>query len=82
MTWAKGLLIKDYEIVQGDRFDYLNMMTVVKLSANSHALISLYQLYSHTCWIAGKDYHSLYKQLHVDMCGRLENYILVFDWPT
>jgi len=43
------------------------MMAVVKLSVNSHVLISLYQLYSYTCWIAGKDYHNLYKQLHVDM---------------
>jgi len=32
-------------------------MAVVKLPANSHVLISLYQLYSHTCWIPGKDYH-------------------------
>jgi len=57
-------------------------MTVVKLSANSHVLISLYPPYSHTCSIPGKDYHSLYKQWHADMCGRLENYICVFNWPT
>ena len=45
---------------------------------------AIYQLYSHNCWIAGKRYNNLYKLLHVDMCvcGRLENYILVFDWPT
>jgi hypothetical protein len=47
--------IKDYVTVQGDRFEYLNMMAVVRLSVNSHAL---YQLYRHTCWIAGKHYHS------------------------
>jgi len=29
---------------------------------------ALYQLYSHNCWIAGKHYYNLYKQLHVDMC--------------
>ena len=74
-------MIEYFVTVQGDRFEYLNMMPVVKLSVNSHGLISLYQLYSHTCCILGKDYYSLYKQLHVDMCGRLENYIFVFDWP-
>jgi len=58
------------------------MMAVVKLSVKSHVLIPFYQLYSHTCWIPGKHYHSLYKQWHVGMCGRLENYIFVFDWPT
>jgi len=58
------------------------MVPVVKLNVNSHALISLYQLYSHTCWILGKHYHSLYKQLHVDVCGRLENFMFVFDWPN
>jgi len=58
------------------------MMAVVKLSVNSLALISLYQLYSHTCWIPGKHYHSLYKQLHVDVCGRFENYIIGFDWSS
>jgi len=52
----------------------------VKLSANSHALISIYQLYSHTCWFPGKDCHSLYKKWHVDTGGRLENYVCLFDW--
>jgi len=37
---------------------------------------------NHTCWIAGKHYHSVYKQLQVDVCGRLESYIFVFNWPT
>jgi len=57
-------------------------MAIVKLPANDDVLISLYQLYSHTCWIPGKDYHSFYKQWHVDTCGRLGNYVFVFDWPT
>ena len=48
--------------VQGDHIEYLNMMPVVKLPVNSHELISLYELYSHTCWILGKEYDSLYKQ--------------------
>jgi hypothetical protein len=74
-------MIKDFVTVQEDHFKYSNIM-VVKLSVNSHVLISLYQLYSHTRWILGKHYHSLYKQLHVDICGRFENYVFVFDWPT
>jgi len=44
-------------------------------------MISLYQIYSHTCWIAGKHYHSLCKQLHVDTCGRLENFMFVWLVP-
>jgi len=79
---AEELLISDYVTVQVDHIEYLNMLPVIKLPVNSHALISLYQLYSHTWWILGKDYHSLYKQLHVDMCGRLENCVFVFDWHT
>jgi len=57
------------------------MMDVVKLPANSHALISLYLLYSHTCWIPGKHYQSLYKALHADTCDILENYIFLFHFP-
>ena len=63
--------MQDHVTVQEGHIEYLNMMPVVKLSVNSHALISLYELYSHTCWILGRHYHSLYKQLHVDTCGRL-----------
>jgi len=59
---AEELLIRDFVTVQGDRFEYFNKMAVVKLSANSLILISLYQLHSHTSWIPGKHYHSLYKQ--------------------
>jgi len=77
--WSK---ITDFVTVQGDHTEYLVKMAVVKLPANDHVLISHYQLYSHTCWIPVKVYHSLYKQWHVDTCGRLENYIFVFDWPT
>jgi len=50
------------------------MMAVFKLPVYSLALLSLYQLYSNTCWFAGKHYRSLYKQLLVDMPGRLEKY--------
>jgi len=46
--------IKDYVTVQADRFEYVNIMAVLKLPVNSHVLLSLYQLYSHTFWIAGK----------------------------
>ena len=46
--------IKHYVTVRGDRIEYLNMLPVAKLSANSHTLISLYRLYSHTCCVAGK----------------------------
>jgi len=77
--WSK---IKYFVTLQGYRFEYLNMMAVVKLPVNSHALISLYQLYSHICWSLGKDYQSLYEQWYVDMCGGLENYVFVFDWLT
>jgi hypothetical protein len=73
--------IKDFVNIQGDRFEYFNMMVLIKLSVNSHSL-SLYQLYNHACWILGKDYHRVYKQLHVDTCGRLDIYIFVFDWPN
>jgi len=59
--WSK---IRDHVTVQGDHIEYFNMMPVFKLSVSSHTLISLYQLYSHTCWVAGKLYHSLNKQLH------------------
>ena len=65
-----------------DHFGYLNMLPVVKLPVDSHALLSLYQLFSHTCWILGKDYHSLYKLWQTDGCGRPGSYIFVFDWPT
>ena len=82
MTWGEELLIKDYVTIQGDRFEYLNMIPVIKLPVNSLEMISLYQPYSHTCWIPSKHYHSLYKELHVDVCGRLENFMFVFDWPN
>jgi len=65
-----------------DHIEYLKMKPVIMLPVNSHELISLYLLYRHTCCILGKDYSSLYKQWHVDMCGRLENFWFVFDWPT
>ena len=50
---AKELLIKDqiFRNCPMEYFGYLNMLPVVKLPVNSHALISLYQPYSHTCWI-------------------------------
>jgi len=54
--WAEEQLIRDNVTVQGDRFVCLNTMAVVKLSVNSRALISLYQLYSHNCRFLGKDY--------------------------
>jgi hypothetical protein len=79
---AEVLLITDYVTVQTNRFEYFITLPVVKLSANSHVLISLYQPHSHTCWIAGKHYHSLYKQLHVDMCGRLRIVYLCLTGPT
>jgi hypothetical protein len=64
MTWLKNCWseVTDYVTVKGDRFEYFNMMAV-KLSVNCHVLISLYQLYSHTCWIAGKHYQSLYSEV-------------------
>jgi hypothetical protein len=61
-----------------NHIEYFNMMAVFKLKVNRHVLISLYKLYSHTCLFAGKHYEALYKQLYVDVCGRLENYIFVF----
>jgi len=56
-------------------------MAVVKLPVNSHVLISLYQLYSRTCWIAGKHYHSLYKQWHVDSVADLRIIYLCLTGP-
>ena len=43
---------KNHVTFQGDHIECLNMMPVVKLSVNNHALITLYQLYRHTCCIA------------------------------
>ena len=78
--WSK---IRHHLTFQGDHIEYLNKMPVVKLPVNSNALISINQLYSHTCWTAGNKYHSVYKQLlHVDTCGRLENCVFVFYWPS
>jgi hypothetical protein len=48
----KILLNKAHETLQGDQFEYLYMIAVVKLSVNTQANKSLYQLYSHTHWIA------------------------------
>ena len=71
---AVYIIVNDYVTVKGNHFESLNMMPVFKLKVKTHALISLYQHYSHTCWIAGNHYHSLYKQLDIDMRGRLEDY--------
>jgi hypothetical protein len=59
-----------------DNFQYLNMLPVVKLPANSLVLISLYQQHSHTWWIADKSYHFSQKQLHADMFG----YMRIVYW--
>jgi sugar phosphate permease len=45
--------IKDFVNVQLNHSGYLTTLPVVKLPGKSHALISLYQLYSHSCWIVG-----------------------------
>ena len=66
---AVYIIMQDYLTVQRNHFEYLNMMPVIKLPVNSHVLISLYQLYSQTCWIAVKHYHnytnSYYMLTHV-----------------
>jgi hypothetical protein len=62
------------------------MMPVVKLKMKSHALISLYQLYSHTWWIPGKLYRKLYNSLmwkyvadlrtvYLSLTGRIDNVV-------
>jgi len=81
---AEKLLIKDqiFRNSPMDHFGYLNMLPVVKVPVNSHTLISLYQLHSHTCRILGKRYQTLYKQLHEDAYGRHGSFVFVFDWPT
>jgi len=81
---AVYIIRQDYVTVQVDHTEYLNMMPVVKLSVNNRALISPYQLYSHTCWIAGKHYQ-IYTNSYMLTCvadlriiywcltGRLDN---------
>ena len=52
---ADYMTMQDYVTVQGYHFESFNMMPVIMLKVNNHALISLYQLYSHTYWIPGKE---------------------------
>jgi len=61
-------------------------MAVVKLSVNSHALLSLYQLYSHNCRFLGKDYQFVQTVTcsHVWQCWRVDftNVYWRITWPT